>query len=276
MAISDDKFNMLIEAFRQKPGNVNHAARYAKVNRATARKAWGVGYVQNGKAPKRRTIKEILAEEDEREAMQVRKEALRRTSEQEEIQRMIDLKAEQRAQQLASERARHERQAVADSAVVQKAAEKRAADALLASTTYSLSQLHKTAPALAKLMDAITRDIEQAGDDQKLAFKERWYVFDRFVRAQEKISNMLSQSVNLSRKVAGEPDAMVQVVNSPAAELSATDAAELGLSPQEVIEAIRSLVAKNPNEHAKMLLERQRAKTAAAAAAIQSPEETRH
>lgn len=269
--LSDNKYELLIEAFRRDPGNVGSASKFAGVNYRTARQAWEQGYLARGKDGKRRparqSIKEFLAAEREEKAREVRSEALRLAYEEREINDLIKKEADRVVHQKEVKEARKEQHDVGRSAIIQKAAEQKASEALLASTSYSLSQLHKTAGAMSQLMDRVTELVLKDAADEDLTLKELWGTFERYVRVQEKVANMLNTSVSMTRKVAGEPDHTVQVVNGPASDLSPTDAEELGMSPREVVEAITSLMAKNPNDNAKRLIEHQRMKTAAAAQA---------
>lgn len=274
MHLSHAKYELLIEAFRQKPGNVLHASKYAGVNRASAKRAWEVGYQARGKYPGRISISEMLQQEAEEAAIAVRT-AVHKEMLETETKKRIAQEADRIASQRLSESARAERSAAAGDALSQKVAEQKAANALLASTSNSLAQLHKATPAIGKLMTRVNTLLEKEIANDELKLNEVWGVFDRYVKTQEKIANMLSTSVNLARKVTGEPDTTVQVVNGPASQLSTTDAEELlGGDPKRVLDAITSLVMRNPNDDAKILLERQRYKISAAAREAQ--DETRH
>lgn len=69
--LDDKKWQKLVIAFREQPGNIKNAARVAVCDRATARRAWGLGYPEI----KREPIQAIIERETEaREAAKREKE----------------------------------------------------------------------------------------------------------------------------------------------------------------------------------------------------------
>ncbi len=61
MRIEERKWQKLLVAYREIPGNHKNACRFAECDRGTARKAWAVGWPESGK----RAIQAILQEEEE-------------------------------------------------------------------------------------------------------------------------------------------------------------------------------------------------------------------
>jgi hypothetical protein len=60
--LDERKWRKLIVAFRDKPGNMRNAAMEANVDRATAKKAWEVGYPEQHRKPIRVVIEEEVLE----------------------------------------------------------------------------------------------------------------------------------------------------------------------------------------------------------------------
>ncbi len=64
MRIEEKKWQKLVVAYREIPGNHKNACRFAECDRGTARKAWAVGWPESGK----KAIQAILKEEEEERA----------------------------------------------------------------------------------------------------------------------------------------------------------------------------------------------------------------
>lgn len=61
MRIEEKKWQKLVVAYRDVPGNHKNACRFAECDRGTARKAWAIGWPESGK----KAIQAILQEEEE-------------------------------------------------------------------------------------------------------------------------------------------------------------------------------------------------------------------
>ena len=64
--ITEQKWQKMVQAFRESPGNIKNAAREALVDRSTARKAWSMGYPTMNRKPIQQIVQQ---EQDDRAAL---------------------------------------------------------------------------------------------------------------------------------------------------------------------------------------------------------------
>lgn len=188
------KYEAIVSAFRDSPGNYSRAAREAGVDPRTAKRGWLRGWPELGLPP----IREKIVDE-QREA-RVMFEREKRQSEREEAERQLMKDVEQR------DRARND-------AVNARKAE---ADLVRANRGNTIALVSVTGRVLRGALRSAS-DLEQAfatgldSDGKKLSVVERVNMLDRLARTVERCSRAARDTMAMERILLGEPTEIIGV-----------------------------------------------------------------
>ena len=211
----------MVVAYREKPENYAHAARAGNCDRATARKAWQVGWASRGWPAIREIIKTERLEAraklyDEHRA---REEAALAAAEQEELDAARKLEEEAERQAAAEEKARAD-------AIEARAEEARMVRAQRGNVIALIGIINQTA-RMAIDQSAELKAILAAGVDAngaKLTLSKRLAVGRELSRMMETASNAMRQVMECERILMGEP---TEIVGINVNHMSIDDAAHM-------------------------------------------------
>lgn len=246
-------YQRLIEAFREKPGNASHAARRAKCERRMAKTAWEKGWSGlslsdgNDDLP---PIRELV----DKDHIRRRAEAKNMTLKEAEATLFERYNLPHEARERI--RARKQREDGAAQAETAKSAEERIAQATLGTAGGMLATAQRLRPEMQQLADEMKRLVQEKIKDPKLSLDQGMKLLKQYFVLTGMASGMASEAVNLSRKVAGEPDNIVQMVKGASHSIDKDLARQLFNGDKDrLIGAMRALVNNDMTEDARKLME---------------------
>lgn len=242
-------YQLLVNAYREKPGNVTHASKMAGCGRRVARNAWETGWRKGGYIHEDlQPIQQMI----EAENIRVRDLASERT--------------EEEAQLAIAEAARASRLRANNEAVEQKTNEQKIASASLAVAAGLLPAMSEINRRMTILRNAVDEQISYLVSNKKMTIDRAMKLLKDWVLLAKYTNDTVVSAVDLSRKVAGEPDTVVEVTGGVQHDVRTQAVEELfGGDKERVIAATMSLVQGNMNDDARELLryEQRQAKIAA-------------
>lgn len=187
---TQENWNKLIEAFREKPGNAAYAGRYAGCDYRVAQTAYEKGWSNRKEFTENKSIRAILLEEK----MEVRA-------------KIRDMEAEKVSE---AQRARELRQKAKEDAVIDKAQEVQAARAAFGNAVRGLAMAGKLGEKIKKVTERCGHLIDKDVDGMDL-----WEVVNfmkSYAWINDRANALARDALELSRKVGGEPDQVIQMV----------------------------------------------------------------
>jgi hypothetical protein len=216
-AISEERWQQLIGAFREKPGDYYHAATATGVHAATAKKLW----LKGSRNPIRRPIQEIL----EREALEESRAARARLG----IKSPIEERAETEAQ----------RELVRASAINSRAREGKLVAVARENSIGANVISGRLIPAALKMAAKLGPRIEAMAEDPNLNVKSALATLHRVNRLIAMSTEIAERTMQLERLHLGQPNAIFGI--QPGTDMT----------PEVALERLRH--ARDVMERAKML-----------------------
>jgi hypothetical protein len=206
MAVTDKTYEELVRAFRTAPGNCSHASRLAKVDRATAKRAWERGW------PDKRPIEALLQQEAaELKAAAEEKARIVRT---ETEAFALSLRAETRDDALAA----HEQEGKLVKAARQN--------------VHNLAVVANAAVVLAnKLITSAANDLMDSAKLEGMSPQQKAVVADKLTAIADRGVKLVQGVLEAERLWRGDPTKVIGIV--PMEEMSVEEAKRLAYEAYE-------------------------------------------
>ncbi len=244
--ISPEQYQALVQAFREKPGNVARAARIAKVTEPTAKRCWDRGYERPIWA--QRPIKQLL--EDEQIAARAKIEAERIMRQQIENDIANDQQATYASMTLQNAK---DRELAKRDAADQRAKEAQAVRAAMTHGSAIMSIAGSLGAALIPVVQRVSMDIR--GED-KMKWREVVELVTKIAWLGQSGTNVVGKAMELERLRLGKPEQIIGIENTAqATQVDVDRAVELLGDEAEVRAAIKELADGSMTERVLKLLE---------------------
>jgi hypothetical protein len=191
--IPDNLYDALTEAFRRNPGNITQAAEIVGVSRATARRAWAVGYPRVN----RPAIQRVITDEQIAARASMADEHARQAA--------LDLEDRRRTQRENSRKAREDLARTRKQEAELVRAQRGNVAALVGITGHALRGMIEQA----RILEGELRAGKDSSNGQVLSLPQRMRAMDTLARIVQRASEAAAEVVRMERLLLGEPTEIV-------------------------------------------------------------------
>jgi hypothetical protein len=237
--ITRGQYEALVEAFRERPGVVAHAARRAKVTHRTAKRAWEIGWERPDWA---RPISEEIKTDQVAARAKLKAEQAKAEEQVARAKEGAELREKNKLARLdaAEERSR----------------EAQAVRASLSTSLTMLANLGSLSKASVAMSQQAAKDILVAVQQQQIPWRVALEVLSKIVLMSERVSNQLKQTMESLRLHTGDPQQILGFVDAAPASTDVDGEKALEVFGEERLSrAIIDLASGNMSEDATTLLE---------------------